>query len=70
MVKSTVIEAPQCGYYYEAEYASDFANLIMQFCQNSEKQQMATNSYDYYCKHYSKERFLAVLEETLIKMEV
>ena len=50
--------------------ASALANLIVQFCQNSEKEQMATNSYDYYCKNYSKERFLAVLEETLIKMEV
>ncbi|WP_341322785.1 glycosyltransferase family 4 protein [Solibacillus sp. FSL H8-0523] len=67
---SEVIEAAACGYCCEAENVSALANLIVQFCQNSEKEQMATNSYDYYCKNYSKERFLAVLEETLIKMEV
>ena len=65
-----VIKAAACGYCCEAENARALADLIVQFCRNSEKQQLATNSYDYYCKHYSKERFLAVLEEALIKMEV
>lgn len=67
---SEVIKAAACGYCCEAENASELANLIMQFCLSSDKEKMATNAYDYYGKHYSKERFLAVLEETLIKMEV
>lgn len=67
---SEVIEDAACGYCCEAENASELANLIVQFCKQGDKEQMATNSYNYYCKHYSKERFLAVLEETLIKMEV
>ena len=67
---SEVIKAAACGYCCEAENASELANLIVRFCLSSDKEKMATNAYDYYGKHYSKEQFLAVLEETLIKMEV
>lgn len=65
-----IIKEAQCGLCCEAENYKELANLVLQFCENSEKDQMAINSYDYYCKNYSKERFLSVLEEALIKMEV
>ncbi|MCH7321020.1 glycosyltransferase family 4 protein [Solibacillus sp. MA9] len=64
-----IIKEAQCGLCCEAEKYNELANIIVQFCENSEKDQMAINSYDYYCKNYSKERFLNVLEDTLIKME-
>ncbi|MEK4698962.1 glycosyltransferase family 4 protein [Solibacillus sp. FSL R7-0668] len=64
-----IIKEAQCGLCCEAENDSELANLIVQFCESSEKDQMAFNSYDFYCKNYSKERFLNVLEDTLIKME-
>lgn len=65
-----IIKEAQCGYCCEAENYYELANIIMQFCESSEKDQMAINSYDYYCKNYSKERFMFVLEDTLLKLGI
>lgn len=65
-----VIKEAECGFCCEAENSKELANLILQFCRSSKRDQMAINSYNYYCNNYSKERFFSVLEEALIKMEV
>lgn len=65
-----IIQEAQCGLCCDAENAEALANIILQFCSNGEMEEMARNSYEYYCENYSKERFLSSLEEALIKMEV
>lgn len=64
-----IIKEAQCGLCCEAENYKELANIILQFCRSSEKEQMAINSYDYYCKNYSKEKFMSVLEDSLLKLE-
>lgn len=65
-----VITAAQCGYCCDAENYKELANLIVQFCDSSKKDEMANNAYDYYCEHYSKEQFMTVLENTLLKLRL
>ncbi|MFF5993395.1 glycosyltransferase family 4 protein [Lysinibacillus sp. KU-BSD001] len=67
--KQVIYEA-QCGFCCEAEDYEQLGKLILAFCKSSKKEQMAKNSYDYYRKHFSKEKFMSVLEEALVKMEV
>lgn len=64
-----VIKDAECGLCCTAENYSELANLILQFCNINEKEKMAQNSYDYYIKNYSKERFMTVLEDTLTNLE-
>lgn len=66
---SQVINDAGCGLCCAAEDYKGLANLIIQFCKSNEKIKMSRNSYDYYIKNYSKERFMTVLEETLINLE-
>ncbi len=66
---SRVIKDAGCGLCCAAEDYSELANLIIQFCNSNEKETMAKNSYDYYIKNYSKERFMSVLEDTLTNLE-
>jgi len=66
---SRVIKNGECGLCCTAENYSELANLIIQFCNSNEKEKMAQNSYDYYIKNYSKERFISVLEDTLKNLE-
>ncbi|ATP39429.1 glycosyltransferase WbuB [Solibacillus sp. R5-41] len=65
-----VIKAAECGLCCEAENYKELANLILQFCRSSKKDEMANNAYDYYYEHYSKEQFMSVLENTLLKLNV
>jgi glycosyltransferase involved in cell wall biosynthesis len=64
-----VIDVSGCGLCCDAEDYKDLANIIIQFCNSDYKVKMAENSYNYYIKNYSKERFISVLEKTLIKLE-
>ncbi|MGM0804981.1 MAG: glycosyltransferase family 4 protein [Bacillota bacterium] len=66
---SRVINNAECGLCCNAENYSELANLIIKFCKNNEKEKMARNSYEYYIKNYSKDRFMSVLEDTLISLE-
>lgn len=66
---SRVIKDAECGLCCPAENYSELANLILQFCNSNEKEKMAQNSYDYYVRNYSKERFMSVLEDTLFNLE-
>jgi glycosyltransferase involved in cell wall biosynthesis len=65
----SVIEESGCGFCCEAENYKEFADIIIQFCNSDNKKIMARNSYNYYKRNYSKERFISVLENTLIKLE-
>lgn len=65
-----IIQEAQCGLCCDAEDDKELANLILQFCRSNDKEKMSINSYDYYCRNFSKERFLSSLEESLIKMGV
>lgn len=64
-----VIKDAECGLCCTAENYSELANLIIKFCNSNEKEKMAQNSFDYYNKNYSKERFMSMLEDTLTNLE-
>lgn len=66
---SQVIKEAGCGLSCAAENYKELANLILQFCNSDRKEEMAENSYNYYIKNYSKEKFMSVLENTLINLE-
>ncbi|MGA4718490.1 glycosyltransferase family 4 protein [Fictibacillus nanhaiensis] len=65
---SRVIKNAECGLCCNAEDYSELANLLIKFCKSNEKEKMAQNSYKYYKKNYSKERFMSVLEGTLTNL--
>lgn len=64
-----VIEEADCGLCCDAENYKELANLIVRFCDVDNKEKMSKNSYDYYIKNYNKEKFMSVLENTLINLE-
>lgn len=64
-----VIEESGCGLCCAAEDYKGLAQLVLQFCSNDKKVQMAENSYKFYLENYSKERFMVVLENALINLE-
>jgi glycosyltransferase involved in cell wall biosynthesis len=65
---SRVIEESGCGLCCAAEDYKGLANLILQFCNSDKKEQMAANAQRFYFENYSKERFMAGLEDALIKL--
>ena len=64
-----VIKEANCGYCCDAGNYRKFAKLIIQFCNSDKKEKMAQNSYEYYIRNYDKEKFMSVLENTLINLE-
>jgi len=64
-----VIKESGCGLCCPAEDYKGLADLVLQFCNNHKKAQMAESSYKFYIKNYSKERFMTILEHTLINLE-
>lgn len=64
-----VIKEADCGFCCDAENYKEFANLIIRFCDSDKKERMAKNSYNYYIRNYNKEKFMRVLENTLINLE-
>ena len=66
---SYVIKDANCGFCCEAEDYKEFAKIILQFCTSDNKEQMALNAQQYYINNYSKERFIARLENALISLE-
>lgn len=65
---SRVIEESGCGLCCAAEDYKGLADLILQFCNSDKKEQMAANAQKYYFENYSKERFIAGLEDALINL--
>lgn len=65
-----VIQEAQCGFCCDAEDHKELAQLILAFCNSDKKEQMGKNAYDYYCNNFSKEKFMSVLENTIVKMGV
>jgi glycosyltransferase involved in cell wall biosynthesis len=64
-----VIKESECGLFCDAEDYKGLANIILEFCNSENKEKMAKNSHNYYLKNYSKDRFITVLENSLIKLE-
>jgi glycosyltransferase involved in cell wall biosynthesis len=64
-----VIKDADCGFCCDAENYKELANLVIRFCDSDKKEKMAKNSYDYYIKNYNKEKFMLMLEKTLINLE-
>jgi glycosyltransferase involved in cell wall biosynthesis len=63
-----VITDAKCGFVCSAENYKELANLIVKFCDSDKKEEMAKDSYDYYIRHYSKEKFISKLENILIDL--
>ncbi|WP_428909813.1 glycosyltransferase family 4 protein [Niallia sp. Krafla_26] len=66
---SHVIKEANCGLCCSAENYKELAKLIIDFCNSDKKEKMAKNSYDYYIKNYSKNKFISELDNILIKLE-
>lgn len=66
---SRVIEESGCGLCCAAEDYKGLADLILQFCNSDKKEQMAANAQRFYFKNFSKEQFMAGLENALINLE-
>jgi glycosyltransferase involved in cell wall biosynthesis len=64
-----VIKEAYCGLCCDAENYKEFASLILDFCKSDKKDKMAKNSFDYYVRNYSKEKFINELENYLTKLE-
>lgn len=64
-----VIEQSGCGLCCAAEDYKGLADLILKFCNSDKKVQMAANAQKFYFENYSKERFMTLLEDTLINLE-
>lgn len=64
-----VIEQAGCGLCCEAEDYKGLADLILEFCNNDKKDNMAMNARKYYFENYSKERFMSILEHELTNLE-
>lgn len=60
-----VIKESNCGLCCAAEDYKGLADLIIQFCNSDQKDQMAANAQRYYFEHFSKERFMVGLEDAL-----
>jgi len=65
---SRIIQMSGCGYACEAEDYRDLARLIVRFCDDGAKDQMAANALKFYSEHFSKEQFLSTLVEELEKL--
>lgn len=63
-----VIEKSGCGLCCNAEDYKGLAKLILQFCNSDEKDKMGENAKRFYIENYSKERFIAELEDTLLNV--
>ncbi|CAH1211475.1 hypothetical protein PAECIP111891_03698 [Paenibacillus allorhizoplanae] len=66
---SRVIKEAECGLCCTAENYIGLADTIIKFSMSDAKEQMAENSYNYYSNNFRKEKFMLVLENTLINLE-
>lgn len=61
-----VISEAECGYCATAEDAEGFANIVRQFLDQKDWEKLGKNAKAYYEQHFSKERFMNVLEYELV----
>lgn len=61
-----VIASAECGYCTTAENERSLADAVEAFLQNTDKKQIGLNARDYYEKHFTKQRFMEILEKELI----
>lgn len=64
-----VIEESGCGLCCAAEDYQGLAALILQFSNSDKKELMAENAKRFYLENYSKEHFIAQLEDELLNLE-
>lgn len=64
-----VIEESKCGFCCAAEDYKGLARLILEFINIANKEEIANNSLSFYKENYGKDRFISVLEESLMKLE-
>lgn len=64
-----VIEESKCGFCCVAEHYKGLAQLILEFMDMADKDGMSSNALSFYKRNYSKERFMSLLDETLMKLE-
>lgn len=62
-----VLADAACGWCAKAEDAEGLAAIVEKFIHSSEKKQLGENARRYYEQHFTKERFMIVLEEELKK---
>jgi glycosyltransferase involved in cell wall biosynthesis len=60
-----VIEASKSGLCCSAEDHASLAGLILEFCKCDKKEEMGSNAFAFYNEHYSKDKFIIKLENTL-----
>ncbi|MDD4347452.1 MAG: glycosyltransferase family 4 protein, partial [Desulfitobacteriaceae bacterium] len=63
-----VIEESGCGLCCAAEDYKGLADLVLEFCNSDKKEQMGLNAREFYCKNYSKDKFIAELEKVLVSL--
>ncbi len=63
-----VIEESRCGLCCAAEDYKGLAQLILEFNNSVNKEEMAKNALNFYKSNYSKERFMLFLEDRLINL--
>jgi glycosyltransferase involved in cell wall biosynthesis len=64
-----IIKAADCGYCCPAENFSELAKILIQFCNSNKKEEMASNSYNYYLNNFGKDKFISILENKLKQLE-
>ena len=62
-----VIKDAQCGFCGPAEDENSLANNILEFLNSTSKSKMCANARRYYEEHFSRERFMTVIESELSK---
>lgn len=60
-----VIEEAECGYCCEAENAEQLAEIILKFINSQDKEKFGNNARRYYEQNFTKEKFMAKLENEL-----
>ncbi|WP_214756189.1 glycosyltransferase family 4 protein [Exiguobacterium sp. s157] len=63
-----VITDAECGLVCQAEDYKSLADLIADFCDKADREQLAINSYRYYTDNYSKDQFIKRLEDILLNL--
>jgi glycosyltransferase involved in cell wall biosynthesis len=66
---SYVINEANCGLCCDAENYKGLADLIIQFTRSSDIGDMRINAQKYYLENYSKDIFIARLEDELVNLK-
>lgn len=65
---SYIIQQAKCGLCCVAEDYKSLSEIIIEFSEIENKEQLASNSYKYYSENYNKEKFIESLENSLMQL--